>query len=355
MFCDALRGRLLLAACGLALSVQALAQAPNSGYRLESATVLPSTNTDWDYLAYDEARSYLFIARRGDGLTVFDTQARKSVADVPGSRGANGVLLVPEFDRIYIANTDGTLSTLTLSTLQTIERKRLDGDGLNGVFYEPTQRRVYAITGKRSKTSSYFALDAKTGALLGRTDFDSTKMDTPATDDAGTIYGSMRDRSLLLKLSAKDLKIEQTWPAGPCSEPVAMEYDKASRRLFVGCRGQSPVFIAVDPDSGKVVASVPIGAGVDGLVVDHENRLIITSNGADANFTVIRQNGPNDYQLVETISTRPMARVMAMDPKTRALFTVTADFTIPAAQPGKPAPAPRYHTDSFTVLTYTRK
>jgi DNA-binding beta-propeller fold protein YncE len=343
---------LLLAACSLATATPATAQ--ESGYRLESATVLRSSNTDWDYLAYDESRSWLFIARRGDGLTVFDTRARRVVADVPGSKGANGIVLVPEFDRVYVANTDGTLATLVLSTLQTIERKRLDDDGLNGVFYELTMQRVYAVTGKRSKTSAYFALDAKTGTVLGRTEFDSTKMDTPTTDDAGTIYGSMRDKNLLLKMSAKDLKIEQTWTTGRCSEPVAMEYDKLSKRLFVACRGKSPVFIAVDPDNGKVLATVPIGAGVDGMVVDHENHLIVTANGADANLTVIRQDGPDEYRLVETISTRPMARVLAIDPKTLKLFTVTADFTIPAAQGGKPL-SPRFHRDSFTVLTYTNK
>jgi DNA-binding beta-propeller fold protein YncE len=324
------------------------------GYRLESATVLPSTNTDWDYLAFDAARSYLFIARRGDGLTVFDVRSNKVVANVAGTRGANGILLLPQFDRAYVVNTDGTMTTIELSTLTLIKWEKLDEEGLNAIVYEPTTQQVHAITALRAKTSAYITLDAKTGKLIRRTDFDSKKMDTPGTDAEGAIYAPMRDKNVLMKLSAKDLSIQQTWPLAPCEQPVAVEYEKASRRIFIGCRGEKPVFIALDPQTGKVVASLPIGKGVDGMTFDHDHHLIVTSNGMDANLAVIKQLGPDNYKLVETVGTRPMARVLAMDPATKKLFSVTAGFTFPAAEPGKPAPPASFHPDSFTVLTYAR-
>jgi DNA-binding beta-propeller fold protein YncE len=322
------------------------------GYRLESATVLPSTNTDWDYLAFDAARSYLFIARRGDGLTVFDVRTNKVVTNVPGTQGANGILLLPQFDRAYVVNTDGTMTTIALSTLTLLKWEQLDQAGLNGIIYEPTTQQMHVITGLRPKTSSYLTLDARTGKLLRRTEFDSTKMDTPASDEEGAIYAPMRDKNVLMKLSAKDLSIEQTWPLAPCEQPVAVEYDKASKRIFIGCRGEKPVFIAVDPNTGKVVASLPIGRGVDGMTFDHDKHLITTSNGVDANLVVIKQHSPDKYELVESVGTRPMARVLAMDPATKKLFTVTAGFTWPPAAPGKPAPPASFHPDSFTVLTY---
>jgi DNA-binding beta-propeller fold protein YncE len=323
-------------------------------YQLESATVLPSTNTDWDYLAFDAARSYLFMARRGDGLTVFDVRSKKLVANVPGTKGANGILLLPQFDRAYVVNTDGTMTTIALSTLTLIKWEKLDEAGLDAIVYEPTTGQMHAITALRPKTSTYITLDARTGKLIGRTDFASTKMDTPASDEEGAIFAPMRDKNVLLKLSAKDLRIEQTWPLGPCEQPAAVEYEKASKRIFIGCRGEKPVFIALDPKTGKVVAALPIGKGVDGMAFDPDNRLVITANGIDANMVVIRQLGPDRYQLVETIGTRPMARVLAMDPATKNLFSVTAGFTFPAAEPGKPAPPATFHPDSFTVLAYTR-
>ncbi|SFV00499.1 YncE family protein [Pseudoduganella namucuonensis] len=338
-----------MAVAGLLAGVPAAAA---DGYQLESATVLPSTNTDWDYLAFDAARSHLYIARRGDGLTVFDVRANKVVANVPGTRGANGILLLPQFDRAYVVNTDGTMTTLAMSTLTLLKWEQLDQGGLNGIIYEPTTQRIHAITALRPKTSSYITLDARTGKLIGRTDFDSTKMDTPATDEEGAIFAPMRDRNALMKLSAKDLSIQQTWPLAPCEQPVAVEYEKNSKRIFIGCRGSKPVFIAVDPKTGKVVASLPIGRGVDGMAFDPDKRLIVTSNGTDANLVAIRQLGPDRYELAETVATRPMARVLAMDPATKKLYTVTAGHTFPAAPEGKAPPPPTYHPDSFTVLSY---
>jgi DNA-binding beta-propeller fold protein YncE len=346
-----MRGALLLALAA-ALAGGAARAADTAHYELASATVLPSTNTDWDYLAFDAARSWLFMARRGDGLTVFDVRANKVVANVPGTTGANGVLLLPQFDRAYVVNTDGTMTTVALSTLTLLKWEKLDDGGLNAIVFEPTTGEMHAITGLREKISAYITLDAKTGAFKRRTRFDSTKMDTPASDEQGAIYAPMRDRNVLLKLSATDLSIQRTWPLAPCEQPVAVEYDKAARRVLIGCRGDKPVFIAFDPQQGRVVATLPIGKGVDGMAIDHDNHTIVTSSGADASMAVIRQLSPDTYRLVETVATRPMARVLAMDPATKQLFTVTAGYTQPAPEPGQPAPAPRFHANSFTVLGY---
>lgn len=334
-------------ALGLLLAAP-LAQPGAAGYRLESATVLPSTNTDWDYLAFDEARSYLFIARRGDGLTVFDVKRQQVVKNVDGTKGANGIVLLPEFDRVHVANTDGSVSVLTLSSLTLRARIALDTQALNGVFYEPATRRVIALTGKRSKTSTFFSLDPDSGKLLSRTDFDSTKMDTPVADGRGTVYAPVRDKDQILKLAAANLDIQQTWPTGACEQPVALELDQPSARLFVACRGASPILLVMDISNGKAVATIPIGRGVDGMVVDHENGLIVTSNGADANLVVIEQVGPDQYRLVETVATRPMARVLATDPRSKKLYTVTAGHSTPAGA------APVFHENSFSVLTYAR-
>lgn len=350
-----IKARLLLPLAA-AVTLCGVAQGAATGrYELESATVLPSTNTDWDYLAFDAARSYLFMARRGDGLTVFDVANNKVVANIAGTKGANGTLLLPQFDRAYVVNTDGTMATIALSTLTLIKREKLDEGGLNAIVYEPTTGEVHAITGLREKTSSYITLDAKTGVFKRRTDFDSKKMDTPASDEEGAIFAPMRDKNVLMKLSARDLGIQQTWPLAPCEQPVAVEYDKASKRVLIACRGDKPVFIAFDPHKGKVVAALPIGKGVDGMVIDHDNRTIVTSSGGDANMAVIRQLSADSYQLVETIGTRPNVRVLAMDPATKKLYTVTAGFSTAAAEPGKAAPSPRWHPDSFTVLTYALK
>lgn len=340
-------------AAGLAWSA-AQAAAPLDPYRQEAATVLPGTDTGWGALAFDAARSWLFMARHDDGLTVFDVRTREVVANVAGTTGADSVVLVPRHDRAYVAGTDGTLTTVALSTLTLVKWEPVADARLNAVFHEPSTDRVIAVAGSAPRSSMLIALDARTGRVTGRTVFDGSRMDRPATDGAGAVFAPLRDRNVLLKLAAADLRVERTWPLAPCEQPVAVHYDDASRRVFVGCRGAHPVFVALDPATGKVVAALPIGQGVGGLVFDRDNRLIVTANGADAGMTVIRQVDPDRYALVETIATRPQARVLALDPATKALYTVAAGFTVAASEPGKPAPAPTYHAGSFTVLAYAR-
>ncbi|SDE74787.1 hypothetical protein SAMN05428966_110108 [Massilia sp. PDC64] len=347
-----LRLKIALAA-GLAWSV-ANASAPLDPYRQEVATVLPGTDTGWGALAFDADRSWLFMARHDDGLTVFDVRTREVVANVAGTTGADSVVLLPRLDRAYVAGTDGTLTTVALSTLTLIRWEKIADARLNAIFHEPSTDRVYAVAGTAPRSSTLIALDPKTGRVIGRTVFDGGRMDRPATDGAGTIFAPLRDRHVLLKLEAAGLRIGQAWPLAPCEQPVAVHYDEASRRVFVGCRGTHPMFVALDPATGRVVAALPIGQGVGGLVFDRDNRLVITANGADASMTVIRQLGPDRYALVETIATRPKARVLALDPATHSLYSVTAGFTIAAPEPGKPAPAPTYHAGSFTVLAYAR-
>ncbi len=325
-----------LTAAGAAALPAAYAAEPT--YRADAAVTLPSTDTGWDYITLEKNGPRLFIARRADGLTVFDTRANKVTATVENSKGANGVVLV--FD---------------LTTLKAIERVKLDDGDLNQGFYEPSTKRVHmVVVGTRPARTTWISLDAATGKVLGRTEFDSKKMDDPAPDGHGTIYAPMRDNSRMLKLNAADLKVQDTWALGDCVQPVAVEFDHAANRILIGCRGDKPVFIAVDPASGKVVATLPIGRGVDGMAHDEANHLFITANGGDATMSVIRQDGPDSYKLVETIMTRPMARVIAMEAEGKRLFTVTASHSQPAAGLDGKLPAPVFHPDSFTVMSYTR-
>ncbi len=328
--------------------------AAEPAYVTGAAAALPSSNTSWDYITLDQATGRLFIARRADGLTVWDTKAGKVLATVENSAGANGVVLVPEFDRGYTAMTDGTMLAFNLATLKPIERVRLDDGDLNQGFYDPATKRVHMVVGARPARTAWISLDAATGKVLGRTEFDSKKMDDPAPDGKGTLYAPMRDNNVLLKLSSSDLKVQATWKLGDCVQPVAVEFDHAADRVLVACRGDKPVFLALDPADGRIVAVLPIGRGVDGMAHDEGRHLLVTANGVDGTLSVIRQDGPDKYSLVETVATRSMARVIAMDERTGRLFTVTAAYSQPAAGPDGKLPAPVFHRDSFTVLNYGR-
>jgi len=305
--------------------------AAEPAYTTGPATTLPSSNTGWDYITLDQATGRLFIARRADGLTVWNTKAGKVLATVENSTGANGVVLVPESNRGYTAMTDGTMLAFDLAT-----------------------KRVHMVVGTRPACTTWISLDAATGKVLGRTEFDSKKMDDPAPDGKGTLHAPMRDNNALLKMSSFDLKVQAIWKLGDCVQPVAVEFNHAANRVLVACRGDKPVFLALDPADGRIMATLPIGRGVDGMAHDEGRHLLVTANGVDGTMSVIRQDGSDKYSLVETVATRPMARVIALDGRTGRLFTVTASYSQPAAGPDGKLPPPVFHKDSFTVMSYAR-
>lgn len=319
-------------------------------YTLQATATLPSTDTDWDYAKMQPNSSRLFIARDKDGLTVFDVDTNKVVTTVTNSVGANGPILVPEFNRGFVANVDGSVLIFDLKTLETLERRPLDDGFLNSGIYEPTTKRVHVITGSRPKESHWYTLDAATGKLIGKKAFAFQKMDDPSFDGKGRIFAPARRESLIAVLDAATLAEKARWPVG-CNVSKVL-YQATTNRVLGAClSNDNPLFFAIDADTGRVVSRVKIGRGIDGFVIDHKRQRIVTSNGVDGTLSVIGQSGADGYSLLGTVGTRPGARMMHMDQRTGRLFVVNADYTVVPAAPGGEEKHV-YHPDSFVVLTY---
>lgn len=319
-------------------------------YTLERTATLPSTNTGWDYIKMEPNSSRLFMARDKDGLSVFDVDKNEPIATVRNSVGANGPLLLPQFNRGYIAMTDGSLLSIDLKTLEPIERQKLATDGgLNSAVYDPATRQIHAIVGSRPAESTWFTLDPATGKLLKKTVFPFKKMDDPALDGKGVLFAPARRDNLILKLDSKTLSEQARWQT-PCNVSK-VRYQASTQRILAACTGDQPQFFAMDSTSGRIVAKLPIGPGMDGFVIDEKRRRIVTSNGGDGTLTVIGQSGADAYELLGTVSTRVIARMMHIDDRTGRLFVVAADYTA-----GKPdaagVAAKTLHPNTFTVLTY---
>src|SRR2546422_653800 len=342
----------LLAFTALAIAAVAAAAQAQPFYHLESAVTLKAAAPDWDYVTLDAARGYLFIGRRGDGVTVFDVNTQKAVRNIDKSEDANATTLVPEFDRGYTINGDGTTTVFQLSTLQTIDRIKV-GEDADSAFYEPVTKQLAFTMGDSRKIAF---VDAKTGKVLGELPMDSKKLDGAVPDGEGNLFMALRDRNLIVRIDAGQRKLTAQWNTAPCEEPTSIAFDKANKRIFVGCRGKNPVLAVLDSDSGKLITTLEIGHGNDGVIYDGATRKIYTSNGVDANLVIYDQVAPDTYKLAEATTTRPYARTMALDPKTKKLYLVTAEGTADPAKKINKAVAPfypnRYFPDTFTVLTF---
>jgi DNA-binding beta-propeller fold protein YncE len=305
------------AALGLTFAIAAVsAPVPTGGYSVVKKISVAGQG-GFDYLTVDEAARRLYVSH-GTQVEVIDIDALTVVGNVPKTPGVHGVAIAPEFGRGFVSN--GQASTVTIFDLKTLKpiADVPTGQKPDAIIYDPATSRVFAFNGE-SKSAT--AIDAASGKVAGTVDLQGGP-EYAAADGNGFIYNNLEDESLVLKINARELKVEQRWPTAPCSSPSSMAMDRANRRLFVGCR--SKVMAVLNADTGKVITTLPIGDHVDATAFDAETKLIFNSNG-EGTISVIHEDGPDKYSLVETVKTAPRAKTMALDPKTHRLFLSTAE------------------------------
>jgi DNA-binding beta-propeller fold protein YncE len=309
----------------LFLSCALSAPAQSGGYSVIKKIPIAGTGS-WDYLSVDEAARRLYVSH-GTQVEVLDIDSLVEVLDidslavvgsVPKTPGVHGIAIAPEVGRGFVSN--GQASTVTIFDLKTLKAIAdvPTGQKPDAIIYDPATSRVFAFNGGGNSAT---AIDAASGKVAGTVDLGGGP-EFAAADGKGFVYNNLEDESLLLKINSRELKVEQRWPTAPCSSPSSMAMDRATRRLFLGCR--SKVMAVVDADSGKVITTLPIGDHVDATAFDAETKLIFNSNG-EGTITVIHQDSPDKYTIVETVRTAPRAKTMALDPKTHRLFLSTAE------------------------------
>lgn len=325
-------------------------------YQLESALKIPADSPpDWDYLTYDQERSWLFVSRRHDGVTVYDAKAAKVLLTLEDTAGGNTTRLVPEFDRAYVVNTDGTATVFQLSTLRKLDRVRF-GDNADNCFYDPVSKELMITMGD---SRAVVFVDAATAKVTGTLAIDSSKLEGAAADGQGNIFLALRDRNQVIRIHVASREITARWPTEGCELLSGLDFDPRTRRIFVAGRGENPVLAVLDADTGKVIARPAIGRGNDAVIFDPETRLIYTANGMDGTLVIIQQVDADTYQLAEAATTRPYAKTMALDFKTKKVYLTTAEGTVDPERPWRTNLAPfypnKFFPGTFMILTYSSR
>jgi DNA-binding beta-propeller fold protein YncE len=316
-----------------------------SGYHLLKKIPLGGEGF-WDYLNFDSPTRRLFISR-ATKVIVLDVDSGKVVGEIPNTEGVHGIALAPELGRGFTSNgRAGTITIFDLKTLQIIGSAQA-GTNPDAIVYDPASKRVFAMNG-RSKNST--AIDAATGTVAGTIALDG-KPEFAAGDGAGHVYVNIEDKSEEQVIDSQKLAVTATWPLAPCEEPSGLAMDTTHRRLFAGCGNE--MMAVINADSGKVIATPPIGEGVDADAFDPGTGYAFASNGESATLTVVHEDAPDKFSVVEDVPTQAHARTMALDPKTHEVFLVTAEFG-PAPEPTKDNahPRPAMVKDSFVVLVF---
>jgi DNA-binding beta-propeller fold protein YncE len=298
----------------------------------------------WDYLLADPDMHRLYISR-GTHVVVIDADTGKSVGDIADTPGVHGIAIAPELGRGFTSNgREGTVSIFDIKTLATSNKVKVGGENPDAIIYDPATKRVFTFNG-RSHDST--AIDAATGKVLGMIKLDG-KPEFAASDGKGEVFVNIEDKSELTAIDANKLEVKNTWPLDPCEEPSGLSMDRDHRRLFAGC--DNKMMAVVDADSGKVLATPAIGEGVDATRYDPGTGLAFASCGEGV-LTVIKEDSPGKFSVVENVPTQRGARTMALNTKTHTVYAVTATFGPPPA-PSADNPRPRRSIvpDSFVVL-----
>lgn len=315
-----------------------------SGYHLLKKIPLGGEGF-WDYIIFDSPTRRLFISR-GTKVVVLDVDSGKTVGEIPNTDGVHGIALASDLGRGFTSNgRAGTVTIFDLSTLQVIGSVQA-GANPDAIVYDPVSRRVFAMNG-RSNTAT--AIDAS-GNVAATIPVDG-KPEFAVADGAGHVYVNIEDKNEEQQIDSARLTVTATWPLTPCVEPSGLAMDIANRRLFAGCHNK--MMAVINADNGRVVATPAIGEGVDANAFDPGTGYAFASNGGSGTLTVVHEDSPNQYSVVEEVPTQPHARTMALDPKTHEVFLVTADFgPAPAPTPDNAHPRPAMVPDSFVVLMF---
>jgi YVTN family beta-propeller protein len=306
----------VMAALVLCFVVPGSSAPPAGGDSVTKKIPIPGQGS-WDYLTVDAAARRLYVSH-GTQVEVLDVDSGAIVGNIPNTPGVHGIAIAPELGRGFVSN--GQASTVTIFDLKTLKpiAEVPTGKKPDAIIYDPATSRVFAFNGG---SNSATAIDAANGKVAGTVDLGGGP-EFAAADGKGFVFDNLEDESQVVKINARDLKVEQRWPTAPCKAPSSIAIDRNNRRLFLGCR--SKVMAVMNADTGQLITALPIGDHVDATAFDEATKLIFNSNG-EGTVTVIHQDSPDKYSVIETVKTLPKAKTMALDPKTHQLFLSTSE------------------------------
>jgi DNA-binding beta-propeller fold protein YncE len=272
---------------------------------------------------------------------VVDESSGKLIGEVTGINGAHGTAIVAKSGHGFAtAGEDKAVVMFDLKTLKAVG-KTPAADDADAILFDDVSNRVFTLNGDANSST---VIDAATGKFITNIPLNG-KPEYGVSAGDGKVYANIADKSEIVEIDAKKAAVTKRWSTAPCKQPVPLAIDKINHRLFSGCR--SGVMAISDYRAGKIVTTVPIGSGADGAAYDPQTHDVFVSN-ADGTLTVIHQDGADQYQVAQTLTTPIGSRNLGLDPETHRLYVASAKFgTLPAGSKAKKKPV---LPGTFTIL-----
>ena len=333
---------LALAAWFVCVASHSLSAAPApgpSGYKVIKTVPVGGEGGFWDYVYVDSGARRVYISH-GTHTVVMDADTYTVVGDIPDTQGVHGIAIASDLGRGFTSNgRSNDVTIFDLKTLKAIGSAKTDKNP-DAIVYDPVSKRVFTFNGGGKNATAINAADGSVAGTLAL----SARPEFAAADGKGSIFANLEDTSELVQIDAQKIAEVHRWPLAPCKSPSGLSMDTKSRRLYAVC--DDKVSVVVNADTGKVVATPEIGNGPDASAFDPGTNDFFASCGQDGVLTVVHEDSPDKFTVVENVPTKRSARTMGLDAKTHNIFMPAADFDPPAPgeRRGKMKP------DSFAIV-----
>jgi DNA-binding beta-propeller fold protein YncE len=348
----------LLSACFLFVGVRAQQKPAAAGYHLLKTISLPPApggGEYYDYITVDAEARRVYVSH-GSEVVVLNADDDSVVGKIGGLTRCHGVALAKELGKGFITDGDSDspaemqkvhiFDLKTLKVTGEVQTKQPDTDAL---IYEPVTKHIFTFNGDSHNTT---VIDPVKEAVITNIDLGG-KVEFPAVDGKGMVYDNNPGTSSIVAIDARTNTVKSRWPTAPAAQPTSLAIDQKNRRLFSGSRNPQ-LLVMMDADTGKVLQSLPISAGVDANAFEPATGMLFVST-REGMIHIYHEDSPDKLSEVETVKTEYGAKTIQIDPKTHKLFLSTSDFNPPAAPTEKqPHPLATPKAGNFRVLVYGR-
>jgi len=288
-----------------------------------------------DYIVAEPGTGRVFVSRETHFMVV-DGATGKVLGDIPDTSGVHVVALVPKWNHGFTTNRgDSTLTMFDLKTLAPIRKIPITAGGLDGIMYDDSIDRV-VLTNHSRPVGTAVAVDPNKGDITGTAELEDNSPEGAASDGAGRLFVNNESKSTIQVIDAKTMKVLASWPLAPCEGPTGIAYDKVFKRIFSGCSGTS---VVLDSVTGKVVATIANGVGVDALGWDPAQKLLYIPAGRDGNVTVVHQDSADKYTVIAAVPTMRGGKTIGVDSVNHVAYVFAPEFgPAPAPAPGAAPP-----------------
>ena len=303
----------------------------------------------WDYLTSDTKHHRIFVSR-STHVQVIDADSGKVIGEIPKTEGVHGIALAYDLNVGFTSNgKSNSVTAFDLATLNVIKTIKISGLNPDGILYEPKSKQIFTFNGRSSNATVIDAVSLKEVDTIGL----AGKPEAAVSDLKGNVFVNIEDKNEIAVIDIASNKVSKHFSIGNGVRPTGLAIDQKHNRLFTVCGNKKMEIL--DSETGKIVAEVPIGSGPDAAEFDANLGIAFSSNG-EGTLTLIKENDPEHFSVLQNVDTQKGARTMAYDPDNHRAYLVTATFDeTPPATKEEPKPRPSIVPNSVVILKVSLK